>query len=393
MNDPYVTREITVRDLVCHRSGLETFEGDLVWYGTNYSRDEVIRRIRYLKPAYSFRSHYGYQNLMYLAAGQIIPAVTGKSWDEYLNEKILVPLNMNSTNTSIKNFKPEDDVAMPHAWVNGKLVQVPYRDVDNVGPAASMNSSVTDIAQWIKLQLNKGNWNGKQIYSVKAAKEMWTPQTILPFREDSLTPSRHFSAYGLGWFIKDYHGRKIMEHGGGMDGMISRTVLIPEDKLGFVILTNSINSIAGPLSYKILDTFFGAPDFDWSKTMLESSKKYEAKKKEQLAKIDSARVKNTKPSLALQQYTGTYGGDLYGNAQVTIEKDHLVVSFIPTATYIADLEHWNYDSFRIQMRDPSLSEKGFVNFIIDEKGKCVEMKVDIPNPDFDFTELTFKRLN
>ncbi|MGH9902442.1 MAG: serine hydrolase domain-containing protein, partial [Pyrinomonadaceae bacterium] len=242
LSDPYVTRELTVRDLLSHRSGLATFGGDLLWYETTYGRDEILRRVRFLKPGSSFRSRYGYQNIMFLAAGQVVAAAAGKPWDDFIRERFLTPLGMTSTTTSITAFKSGDNVATPHNELDGKLRVIRYGNVDGAGPAGALNSSVTDMAQWIRLQLGRGTYQGKKIFSPAVSREMWTPQSIVggvSEQAEKFNPTRHFNLYGLGWFLTDYHGRKVVSHGGGLDGMISQVAMMPEENLGVVVLTNS----------------------------------------------------------------------------------------------------------------------------------------------------------
>lgn len=175
---PYVTQEMTIRDLLSHRSGLKTFSGDLLWYGTTYSRDEVIKRAQYLEPKYGFREHFGYSNIMYLTAGQIIPAVTGMSWDDFVTERIFEPLGMNRSNTSITYLKGMENVAMPHNNVDGKEIAISYLNWDNIGLAGSINSNVSDLCNWIKLQLNNGIFNNDTIISRKSINEMRSPNTL-----------------------------------------------------------------------------------------------------------------------------------------------------------------------------------------------------------------------
>ena len=196
--DPVVTREMTVRDLLTHRIGLE--RGDQLWHATEFDRSEVMRRIRFLKPASSLRSKFGYQNVMYLAAGQIVPQVAGKTWDDFLRERIFTPLGMNSTGTSISALKNSNDVAAPHSKFNDKVTAIPYRKIDNIGPAGSINSNVVDMAQWVRLQLNNGKFDGKQLISPTSINEMHSPQTIIPL-EGAMRrfyPEAHFLSYGMG---------------------------------------------------------------------------------------------------------------------------------------------------------------------------------------------------
>jgi CubicO group peptidase (beta-lactamase class C family) len=388
--DPYATREMTIRDLLCHRSGLVTFGGDLIWYGTNYSRKEVIERIRYLKPKYSFRSAYGYQNIMFITAGEALLKITGKSWDEFVKERIFTPLGMNETNTSVNTAA--SNVATPHTMYKGQQTAIPYRVVDNCGSAAAINSNVTDLSKWIKMWLSRDS--SKTLLRWSTKHDIWTPHTIIPISEAGMknNPSRHFSAAALGWFTFDYQGRKILDHGGGMDGMISKICIVPEENFGFVILTNSISSLSSALEYKVLDMYLGGKERDWAGETLKRIKDYEVKEKASEKKKENERIKDTKPSLPIEQFIGTYGGPMYGNVKVELENGNLVARFQPTISFVGDLRHWHYDTFEIELRDPNLP-KGMVSFILDASGKVAEMKVDIPNPDFDFTELELKRLD
>lgn len=396
--DPLATREMTVRDLLSHRSGLATFGGDLLWYETMYPRAEIIRRIRYLKPAYGFRAHYGYQNIMFLTAGEIIPAVTGKSWDEYVKEKFFTPLGMTRTNTSVKQLAGMQNVATPHNEVDGKVRVIHYSNVDSAGGAAAINSSIAEMAEWIRLQLGRGTYNGKKIFSAAASREMWTPNTVVSGISESaekFNPTVHFQLYGMGWGLSDYRGRKVATHSGGLDGMTSRVGLMPEENMGFVILTNSESPLQSLMMYKIFDVFTDAPARDWSADYMARSKAAKERADAEAKKIEAARVPDTKPSLSLASYAGTYGGAMYGDARVTEENGHLVLRLLPSPAYVGDLEHWHFDTFRIKWRDSVVYPypRGWVTFTLDPQGKVSDMKIDVPNPDFDFKELEFKRAN
>lgn len=243
---PYVSSEMTIRDLLCHRSGLATFSGDLVWYGTTHSREDVIRRARFLEPVYGFRAAYGYSNIMFLAAGQIVEKVTGKTWDEFVKEKFFGPLDMVSTNTSIRDFQPGANIAMPHNEVAGKNIPIEYVNWDNIGPAGSINSSVNDMTRWLRLQLGKGKFEGVRFWKEQRALEMWenhTPKPVSQWQRENM-PSRHFNGYGLGWELMEYEGYKVISHGGGYDGMISKTVLVPE--LNLELSYSQITSVHYP---------------------------------------------------------------------------------------------------------------------------------------------------
>ncbi len=391
--DPYVTYNMTIKDLLCHRSGLATFSGDLLWFASIYSREEVIRRARFLKPVYGFRERFGYSNIMFLAAGEIVQTVSGQTWDDFVTERIFKPLKMARTNTTTKALAGLNNVAQCHTDFEGKVISIHYLNWDNIAPAGSINSSVIDMSKWIKLQLNKGKYGTSQIFSPNRSREMWTPNTLqgVSSFSESLFPTTHFKAYALGWGVFDYLGRKIVSHSGGYDGMISYTCLVPEEKLGFVILTNKNSSLYNPLVYKTLDMFLGGKDTDWCAMMLENNKKQSEMDKKSKIEEEQKRVKDSHPTLDLKAYTGIYGGDLYGNAKVTIENGELKIIFAPAPQFNAILKHWQYDTFSIQFPDfPSLP-KGKVTFVINASGNVEEMKVDVPNPDFDFTELAFKK--
>jgi CubicO group peptidase (beta-lactamase class C family) len=373
--DPYVTREITVRDLLSHRSGLGR-RGDLLWYGSAYGRDEILRRIRYLEPDTSFRSAFGYQNIMFLAAGQIVPAITGKSWDEFIAARIFAPLGMKASNTTVTAFKKDDDVAMPHAELDGKAQAVAWRNIDNIAPAGSINSNVEEMAEWLKLLLADGKYKGGQLLSPGVVREILTPQTMIrsggPMAK--LNPNTHFVAYGLGWGLADYRGRKIAQHTGGIDGMSALVAMMPEENLGFVILTNMNGTSLPPaLMYRIFDAFLRAPQKDWSGELLKVFKAQMVQAAAIEKAKDGERVKGTSPSLAQSKYAGAYGNEMYGDAKVAEEDGHLVLRYGPA--FVGDLAHWNYDTFRVTWRDPMLG-KGFVTFTLDAGGKTDQIKVE-----------------
>jgi CubicO group peptidase (beta-lactamase class C family) len=390
--DPYVSANLTIRDLLCHRSGLKTFSGDLIWYGTKYSRTEVLERAKYLKPVYGFRERYGYSNILYLAAGEIIPAVTGKSWDDFIEEHFFMPLGMKTTNTSIKKFKKNGNIAMPHHVLPGETpLVITYVDWDNIAPGGSINSNVKELAEWIKLQLDEGKYNGKQIISEGGIREMRNVQISRPLtkRSEEMYPTRHYSGYGLGWDLFNYHGRNIVNHGGGADGMISKLVLVPKEKLGFVILTNSINNLPTALSYYILDLFLDKTEKDWSQINFNMFTEGLEKNKKQEEDLEKSRVPNAPASLPLNSFAGSYISKLYGRVNIRIENEKLVLYFSPSNLFVGDLEHFHFNTFTINLRNQPSLNKGTVLFNLDQNGKVVNMEVDIPNPDFDFTELDF----
>jgi CubicO group peptidase (beta-lactamase class C family) len=393
--DRYVTENMTIRDLLAHRSGLATFSGDLLWYGSDYNREEVIKRARFLKPVYSFRESFGYSNIMYVAAGEIIPAVTGQSWDEFVQEKFFKPLQMERTITTTRSLPEFDNVATPHTDFEGKVIPVEYLNWDNVAAAGAVISSVEDVSQWLMLQLNRGIAGNDTLFTPQRSHEMWSQNTVLGVSGFSRQhwPSMFFKSYGLGWSLSNYLGHKIVGHSGGYDGMISYTCMVPDENLGFVILTNKNSSLYYPLVYKTLDVFLNGDNKDWSRFMLELTEKQASNRKQQNEENQKNRHKNTRPSLGPEAYTGTYGGELYGDAIVELKNDALFVQFLPSPKFRGKLRHWHFDTYEITFTEfPSLPP-GTCTFVLDSDGKVSEMRIDVPNPDFDFTELEFIRKN
>lgn len=259
MYDPWVTSELTIRDLVTHRVGLDTFSGDLLWYETTYSPDEILRRVRYLKPVSSFRTRFGYQNLMFIAAGKVVEKVAGRSWCTFVKERILTPLAMSRTTCSINDLP--DNAAWPHNESGGKLRVLNRGNVDGSYSAAALNSSVADLSKWVRLQLGRGKFEGKQIFlNSKAGRCISSGSPNKSARPARRVFSRHFAGVGMGWFVYDYYGRKVINHSGGLDGMLSYTVLIPEENAGFVILTNSESPTYAVMMNKVRDILVGAPE-------------------------------------------------------------------------------------------------------------------------------------
>ncbi|HZK08152.1 MAG TPA: serine hydrolase [Bacteroidales bacterium] len=391
MYDPYVTAHMTIRDLLTHRSGLATFSGDLIWYGSTYSRREVIERARFLKPMYGFRENFGYSNIMYIAAGEIIPAVTGKSWDDFIREHFFEPLHMTRSITSTTQLDKFENVATPHTDFNDEVVTIEYLNWDNVAAAGAIISSVHDMSQWLMLQLNHGIVKDDTIFSPARSREMWsqnTVQNVSGFSEKTW-PTTFFKSYGLGWGLNNYLGHKIVSHSGGYDGMISYTCLVPDENLGFVILTNKNSSLYYPLIYQTLDVMLGGIDKDWSAFILDRNRPHKDEPARKKEPTPAEKYDNTSPSVPLQEYTGTYSGQLYGDANVYLRDDTLMVQLVPSPLFLGTLRHLYFDTFEITFTNLPSLPKGTVQFVQDAQANIHEMKIDVPNPDFDFTELEF----
>jgi CubicO group peptidase (beta-lactamase class C family) len=378
--DAYATRELTVRDLLTHRSGLTA--SDLILYAEHMTRDSILHQVRYVKPTYSFRAHYGYSNLMYLAAGQLTARVAGASWDDVVRQRIFTPLGMTASNTSVTLLDRLPDVATPHDEVDDTVRTIPYFNLDNAGPAGSINSNVLDMAQWVRFQLAGGKVAGKPLISAAAFEETHTPQTVVPLEGFWKLVARdaHQLNYGMGWYLHDYKGRGVVQHGGNIDGMSALVGMLPEEKTGVVILSNlGGNDLTYALMYRVFDAYLKQPPKDWSAIFLKPDREARAQAKEERKKKEGQRVAGTSPSLAPEKYAGTYTDTLNGDAVVRREQPGLVLQY---GTLVADLAHWQYNTFQATWRQHRLG-KSYVNFSLDATGKVEAMNV------VDFAE--FKR--
>lgn len=396
MYDSYITREMTVEDLLVHRSGLGLGEGDLMFFPpSDLSREEILHRLRFLKPATSFRSHYAYDNLLYLVAGSIIPAVTGKSWDDFVRERIFAPLGMTSSDNRTAALLTGTDVATPHAEVDGKLTPLEQENVDNNAPAGSIVSCVHDLAKWMMVQLNRGALpDGKRLFSEAQSEKMWTGLTILPI-ETHLpkgAPSAlamlipNFNEYALGWTLRDYRGHKIVGHTGGLSGFVSRTFLVPDLKLGIIILTNAeAEGAHTALAWSIADHYLGAPQTDWIATYRDLARFEAARDAAVVSAATGHRNASTHPSLPLAKYAGRYRDPWYGDVVITQNAGKLAISFTHTKLLTGDLEHWQYDTFVARWHQRSMNADAFVTFSLKPDGSIDEIKMRPVSPATDFS--------
>ncbi len=375
LSDPYITRELTVRDMITHRSGF--FRGDAVWMGSGFGRDEILRRTLQQPASTSFRSTFGYNNIMFLAAGQIAGKVAGTTWDSFVRQRIFTPLGMTSSNTSTNDLTGPD-VARPHAMVDGKPVPIAYRNIDNVGPAGSINSNVLDMAQYIRFHLRDGRYRGTQLVSKRFHDQMQTSQMIAGSGRDTLLPMVHFDTYGLGLWLRDYYGKLLVSHGGGIDGMLSQMAWIPEADVGVVVLTNTDGqNLQNALPFKILDRFIGAPDRDWSAIYLTQAKQQRQRGDSIRATLTAQRVTGTKPSLALDRYVGVYDNPFYGELRIEPDGGGLVLK--RSAEQSAKLEHWHLDTYGLiwnTSRTPEINS--FAMFRVDPNAKVTALEMRGP---------------
>ena len=403
MYDPYVTRELTIRDLLTHRSGLGLGAGDLMfWPNTSFTREEIMHRIRFLKPTSSFRSRYAYDNVLYLVAGQVIPAITGKSWDDFIKDRIFAPLSMTESNTTVKAMQPGVNAISPHTKVDGKVTPIPFNDLENSAPAGAINSNVNDMAKWLIVQLDRGlirnSADGKQrLFTERQSRAMWAVTTPLAVNDPPPELGglkSNYAGYGLGWSLGDYRGRKTVAHNGGLAGMVSRVMLIPEINTGVVVLTNQEEGGAfQSVALHVLDYYLDAPSTDWTAAFRALGERGLAAAKAVEQASQSARNASSKPSLPLEKYARTYNDVWYGEAKIAIEDGKPVLRLGKTPGMVGDLEHWQYDTFIARWRDRTLHADAYVYFALKPDGSIDNMKMQAVSPltdfSFDFQDLLF----
>jgi CubicO group peptidase (beta-lactamase class C family) len=409
MYDPWVTREMTIRDLLVHRSGLGLGEGDLLFVPrTNLTRAESVRRLRYMKPATSFRSGFAYDNVLYMVAGQLIESVSGETWEKFVAEHVLRPAGMlHSTSDEDQRFATVNR-AQPHARMNGGLRGAGDQEVlderdelgRNAAPAGGLAVSANDMARWLQIQLHHGSLPAGtgQLFSAAAHAEMWRPVVIQPIAERpaALSPTQPiFSNYALGWVVEDYRGAKLIRHGGAVFGFLTAVVLLPDKHIGFSIEINSEDGeIIGGLMYELLDHYLGLPRTDWVA-------RYRAEKQRKVSealsalKAPSAQPTAVGPSLPVERYTGTYNDPWYGNIDIAVADGKLRIDFKSTPRMGGVLEHWQYDTFVTRFDDKTI-EPAYVTFALDAEGKVdrITMKAVSPLADFsyDYQDLLFTRV-
>jgi CubicO group peptidase (beta-lactamase class C family) len=331
---------------------------------------------------------------MFIAAGEVLHAVSGQDWHAYMPEHFFRPMGMTRTVTATRLLEGVDNVATPHKNERGEVLPIAWYAWDAMGAAGGIVSSVHDMTRWLLAQLDGGEHAGVRLFRAEDQSEMWrvhNPLAVSPGYR-ARYPTTHFRGYGLGWSLADYRGRKVVSHGGGYDGMYSQVALVPEERLGIVVLTNAMTGVAPALVYRVLDAYLDGEPRDWSAEALpewtESRRRFEARQDE----AERTRVAGTTHALPLDGYAGTYGGALYGDGEVALEGGRLVLRLLPNPDLVADLEHLQYDTFLLRWRtDLAWFGKGTATFVLDRTGAVEEMRLDVPNDDLWFHELEMKR--
>lgn len=369
LSDPIASERMTPRDLLCHRSGLPRH--DLMWYGSSLSRKELFERLKYLELNKEFRSVWQYQNLMFMTAGYLVGEVTGTTWEEFVRKRILDPLEMKESNFSVTESEESSDFSYPYQEKKDKVVRIPFRNLDAIGPAGSINSNVLEMANWVLFNLNKGRWADKQIISEAALAQIHTPQMIVqsPLRHEEML----HSSYGMGWLISAYKGHLLLTHGGGIDGFIALVSFMPRDKTAVVILSNlSGNAVPSIISYNLFDRILGLEQTDWNKRLREERAKALEEAEKAKKEVEKDRKTGTTPSHPLEDYAGDYEHPAYGIFSILKENEGLKGKINSLEFPLA---HFHYDIFELKVEEFGLTQK--ISFFTDLKGNISSFSVQL----------------
>ncbi len=371
LSDPLANENVTMRDIVSHRTGLS--RNDLLWYGSPWGREEIIRKIGFVKLTRPYRAVYQYQNIMFLTAGYAVGQITNSSWEDFVQRRIFDPLGMKTANFSATVAEKAADHATPHRKTkDDKIEPIPWRNIDNVGPAGSINASVRDLSSWVRMQLGKGIFEGKRIVSEKNLAETHTPQMVIQMDEATRAnnPETNLMSYGLAWTVQDYRGQLMVSHNGAIDGFRARVALLPKQNLGIVLL---INADIYPMLYTtangLTDLMLGAEKKNWVAYYKDVDQKTTAEAKRMLAEREAKRFKDTKPSRDLAAYVGTYEDPGYGTATITLENGALALAW---SNFKVKLEHFHFDTFLV--RENRL-ENEQISFTLGADGEVRTMKL------------------
>ena len=369
LKDEFASERMTPRDLVCHRSGLPRH--DAMWYNSSASRKELFERLQYLEPSKDFRALFQYQNLMFMTAGYLVGQIEGSTWEEFVQKRLLQPLAMEDSNFSVEDSKKAPDFALPYMKKDDLIIEIPFRNIDTVGPAGSINSNLTDMAHWVLLNLKKGKHGEEQIISENALQEIHSPQMIASKSYEY--EESFYSMYGMGWSISAYRGHHVLAHGGGIDGFIALVSFMPKDNIGMVIFTNlSGNPVPSIIAHNVYDRLLGLDQVDWNKRIKERVGKAKEEQEKTKKEKDKDRKLNTKPSHPLEDYAGDYEHPGYGVFSVVKESDQLKSSY---NSLNFDMEHYHYDIFKIKNEFLEIDSK--LSFFTDDKGNIGSLAVQL----------------
>ncbi len=400
MYDPYVTDAFTVRDLLTHRSGLGLGSGDLMFFpdGSSFTRAEMIHNLRYLKPVSEFRTKFDYDNNLYIVAGEVIAKVSGIPWEEFIEQRIMKPLGLNASKASYNRVTGNANIIDAHAPADGKVIMIPHDWNEVANAAGGIVSNITDLSKWLIMQMNDGKYgDGKKLFSKANHDEMWSPQTILQTGSGSY--NTHFSAYGLGWFLSDVKGYKQVTHTGGLAGTVTQITLLPELKLGIIVLTNQQSGAAfTAITNTIKDSYLGYENRNWVKKMSDRTKAGDAEAKrinDDIAKDIAAQQKNGAAKIIDSLFTGTYNDKWFGDIIISKKEAGLWMASVKSPRLNGYITPYKSNTFIVRWTDRSFDADAYVMFSLDRNGKANGFKMEAISPltdfSFDFQDLEMKR--
>ena len=369
LSDPWATSNVTIHDLLTHQVGVGRMLGNRLQFMTDRSRYEMLHRMRYHDFEEPFRSEYVYSNVMYTLAGEIVTAVSGRDWDDFISIMMFDKLGMNRTNSSILDLD-ESNAAWPHQYINGEVVPIPRRSWDNAAPAGGVNSTVADMAKWMVMQLNGGEVEGTRIISQPTLNDIQTAKISLP----NANVNAPLVSYGYGYRITDFRGQRILLHDGATDGMNTNYMILPQHGFGVIVMTNTFNTFMNAVSYHLIDHMLGASDQDWKSLFHEAYTVQFEQTKSLRDEFDKTRLEGTVPSHSLNQFTGRYENDLYDSVVISHEDGKLMLTLFHDDQLKAELEHWHHNTFRIVWENRALREE-FMQFHLDYEGNINELEI------------------
>ncbi|AFK03028.1 beta-lactamase [Emticicia oligotrophica DSM 17448] len=398
--NPYVTEEFTVRDLLCHRSGMGLGAGDLMMWpdSSNFTKADIIHNLRFLKPVSSFRTKYDYDNNLYIVAGEVVARVAGISWEEFVEKRIMQPLGMNKSAASLGRVKDKSNVIDPHAPVNGKVQAIGIDWSETANAAGGIYSSVADMSKWVIAQINGGKYGDgtKRLFSQDVHEEMWTPQTIIPVRGQNAY-NTHFSAYGLGWFLSDVKGYKQATHTGGLAGIVTQVTILPELKLGIIVFTNQqVGAAFSAITNTIKDSYLGMPKVDrvaeYHARVVAANENAKKITDEIWKTIEAQPKSNAKVDPNL--YVGTYRDAWFGDIIISLKNGKMFFDSKRSPRLSGEMLYYKGNTFVVKWNDRSLDADAYVKFSLDTEGKAAGAIMEAISPltdfSFDFQDLEFK---
>jgi CubicO group peptidase (beta-lactamase class C family) len=354
--DPYLTENVSIRDLLSHRTGLHA--SNMAWVMTGVDRTEMIRRARYLEPEAPFRTREVYSNVGYLIAGEAIAAAAGMPYEEVIRQRIFAPLGLRNTTIGDAAVAREANRVMPHAFIGGVQRPIAWSDIDVIAAAGSVNSSAADMAQWLRFQMGDGTFAGRRLVSAEALWQIHFPQTVVAVTAamERARLVEGWPGYAMGWNVMDYRGHPMLWHSGNADGQPSIMAILPHDHVGAVVMVNTWGAglLHTLLLNRILDEYLGYPPRDWSGEALPRKAAIRAGYDDAVREMATTRVSGTAPSHPLAAYAGVYVDSLYGPQTIALENGHLTLRM--GAGEVADLSHWHYDTFLVTFRNPLFRE-------------------------------------